>query len=137
VVAGMVAGADSIDDLGLLLHGACTASSAGLTEPPPPRAEHPCVLAFTPAVGHLVSEDVLMGRQRREFTPEYKGEAVRLVINTSRAVATVNLDRTRPPRNTRDDEARAAAIHPVRSLGRLIHRSCSGRSRPSISARRD
>jgi transposase len=31
----------------------------------------------------------IMGRQRREFTPEYKDEAVRLVINTGRAVATV------------------------------------------------
>jgi transposase len=31
----------------------------------------------------------VMGRQRREFTPEYKDEAVRLVINTGRAVATV------------------------------------------------
>ena len=30
-----------------------------------------------------------MGRQRREFTPEFKDEAVRLVINTGRAVATV------------------------------------------------
>lgn len=30
-----------------------------------------------------------MGRQRREFTPEYKDEAVRLVINTGRAVAVV------------------------------------------------
>ncbi len=30
-----------------------------------------------------------MGSQRREFTPEYKDEAVRLVINTGRAVATV------------------------------------------------
>ena len=30
-----------------------------------------------------------MGRQRREFIPEYKDEAVRLVINTGRAVATV------------------------------------------------
>ncbi len=30
-----------------------------------------------------------MGRQRREFTPEYKDEAVRLVVNTGRAVATV------------------------------------------------
>ncbi len=30
-----------------------------------------------------------MGRQRREFSPEYKDEAVRLVINTGRAVATV------------------------------------------------
>ena len=30
-----------------------------------------------------------MGRQRREFTPEYKDEAVRLVINTGRPVAAV------------------------------------------------
>jgi transposase len=30
-----------------------------------------------------------MGRQRREFTPEYKDEAVKLVINTGRAVAVV------------------------------------------------
>ncbi len=30
-----------------------------------------------------------MGRQRREFTPEYKDEAVGLVINTGRPVATV------------------------------------------------
>ena len=30
-----------------------------------------------------------MGRHRREFTPEYKDEAVKLVINTGRAVATV------------------------------------------------
>jgi transposase len=31
----------------------------------------------------------IMGRQRRAFTPEYKDEAVKLVINTGRAVATV------------------------------------------------
>ncbi|MGI8678978.1 MAG: transposase [Jatrophihabitans sp.] len=31
----------------------------------------------------------VMGRQRREFTPEYRDEAVKLVINTGRAVATV------------------------------------------------
>jgi transposase len=31
----------------------------------------------------------IMGRQRREFSPEYKDEAVRLVINTGRPVATV------------------------------------------------
>src|SRR5664279_1787352 len=31
----------------------------------------------------------IMGRQRREFTPEYRDEAVKLVINTGRAVATV------------------------------------------------
>lgn len=30
-----------------------------------------------------------MGRQRREFTPEYKDEAVKLVINTGRSVAVV------------------------------------------------
>ena len=30
-----------------------------------------------------------MGRQRREFTPEYKDEAVKLVIDTGRPVATV------------------------------------------------
>jgi len=30
-----------------------------------------------------------MGSQRREFTPEYKDEAVKLVINTCRPVATV------------------------------------------------
>ena len=29
------------------------------------------------------------GNTRREFTPEYKDEAVKLVINTGRAVATV------------------------------------------------
>jgi transposase len=28
-----------------------------------------------------------MGRQRREFSPEYKDEAVKLVINTGRPVA--------------------------------------------------
>jgi transposase len=31
----------------------------------------------------------IMGRQRREFTPEFKDEAVKLVINTGRTVATV------------------------------------------------
>ena len=30
-----------------------------------------------------------MGRQRREFAPEYKDEAVKLVINTGRPVAVV------------------------------------------------
>jgi len=30
-----------------------------------------------------------MGGQRREFTPKYKDESVRLVINTGRAVASV------------------------------------------------
>ena len=31
----------------------------------------------------------IMGNARREFTPEYKDEAVKLVINTGRAVAVV------------------------------------------------
>jgi len=31
----------------------------------------------------------IMERQRREFTPEYKDEAVKLVVNTGRTVATV------------------------------------------------
>ena len=31
----------------------------------------------------------IMGSKRREFTPEYKGEAVKLVINTGRPVAIV------------------------------------------------
>jgi transposase len=31
----------------------------------------------------------VMGRTRREFTPEYKDEAVKLVINTGRPVAVV------------------------------------------------
>ena len=30
-----------------------------------------------------------MGRQRREFSPEYKDEAVKLVVNTGRPVAVV------------------------------------------------
>ncbi len=30
-----------------------------------------------------------MGSQRREFSPEYKDEAVKLVVNTGRTVATV------------------------------------------------
>ncbi|MBC7518230.1 MAG: transposase, partial [Microbacteriaceae bacterium] len=30
-----------------------------------------------------------MARTRREFTPEYKDEAVKLVINTGRAVSVV------------------------------------------------
>ena len=30
-----------------------------------------------------------MGNTRREFTPEYKDETVKLVINTGRAIATV------------------------------------------------
>jgi len=34
-----------------------------------------------------------MSRTRREFTPEYKDEAVKLVISTGRAVATVARER--------------------------------------------
>jgi len=33
-----------------------------------------------------------MGRQRREFAPEFKDEAVRLVVNTGRTVAQVARD---------------------------------------------
>jgi len=33
-----------------------------------------------------------MGKQRREFSPEYKDEAVKLVVNTGRPVATVARD---------------------------------------------
>ena len=46
-------------------------------------------LALPPLAGHLTRENVHMGNTRREFTPEYKDEAVKLVINTGRAVATV------------------------------------------------
>ncbi|WP_206751300.1 transposase, partial [Cryobacterium sp. Hb1] len=45
--------------------------------------------ALPPLSGHLTRENVHMGKTRREFTPEYKDEAVKLVINTGRAVATV------------------------------------------------
>src|SRR5699024_12253981 len=34
----------------------------------------------------------IMGKQRREFSPEYKDEAVKLVVNTGRPVATVARD---------------------------------------------
>ena len=40
-------------------------------------------------VDTLLARVFIMGGQRREFTPEYKDEAVRLVINTGRAVASV------------------------------------------------
>ena len=46
-------------------------------------------LALPPFSGHLTRENVHMGKTRREFTPEYKDEAVKLVINTGRAIATV------------------------------------------------
>jgi hypothetical protein len=49
----------------------------------------PNMVGLAPDGGLLVSEDVHHGRQRRVFTPEYKDEAVKLVINTGRAVATV------------------------------------------------
>jgi hypothetical protein len=58
------------------------------------RAERPSSkdrrsLALTPSGGHLAREDAPTGSQRREFSPEYKDEAVKLVINTGRPVATV------------------------------------------------
>ena len=46
-------------------------------------------MALPPLSGHLTKESVHMGKTRREFTPEYKDEAVKLVINTGRAIATV------------------------------------------------
>ena len=46
-------------------------------------------MALPPLSGHLTRENVHMGKTRREFTPEYKDEAVKLVINTGRAIATV------------------------------------------------
>ncbi|TFC81919.1 hypothetical protein E3O45_00795, partial [Cryobacterium sp. TMS1-20-1] len=36
-------------------------------------------LALPPLTGHLTRENVHMGNTRREFTPEYKDEAVKLV----------------------------------------------------------
>ena len=39
----------------------------------------------------------IMGRTRRGFTPEYKDEAVKLVINTGRPVATVAREQGNTP----------------------------------------
>jgi transposase len=55
----------------------------------------------------------IMGRTRRGFTPEYKDEAVKLVINTGRTVATVarelGLKEQTLGRWVHDFQARAAA----------------------------
>jgi transposase len=55
----------------------------------------------------------IMGRTRRGFTPEYKDEAVKLVINTGRTVATVarelGLNEATLGRWVHDFKARAAA----------------------------
>ena len=44
---------------------------------------------MTPIGRHLASEDVHHGKTTSGFTPEYKDEAVKLVINTGRPVAVV------------------------------------------------
>ena len=46
-------------------------------------------MALTPDGEHLTREYVLPGNSRRELTPEVKDEAVQLVIDTGRVVATV------------------------------------------------
>src|SRR5659263_323216 len=55
----------------------------------------------------------IMGRTRRGFTPEYKDEAVKLVINTGRTVATVarelGVKESTLGRWVHDFKARAAA----------------------------
>src|SRR5450756_1183663 len=55
----------------------------------------------------------IMGRTRRGFTPEYKDEAVKLVINTGRTVATVarelGIQESTLGRWVHDFRARAAA----------------------------
>src|SRR5665811_1319783 len=55
----------------------------------------------------------IMGRTRRGFTPEYKDEAVKLVINTGRTVATVarelGLNEQTLGRWVHDFKARASA----------------------------
>src|SRR5665213_3867589 len=55
----------------------------------------------------------IMGRTRRGFTPEYKDEAVKLVINTGRTVATVarelGLQESTLGRWVHDFKARAVA----------------------------
>lgn len=54
-----------------------------------------------------------MGRQRREFTPEFKDEAVRLVINTGRAVCQ-RRPKTEPLEPKRHQRVR---IHPAATGG--------------------
>ena len=60
-----------------------------------------------------------MGRTRRGFTPEYKDEAVKLVINTGRTVATVarelGLNEATLGRWVHDFRARATAGRPARA----------------------
>ena len=46
-------------------------------------------LALTSVGGHLTRENVHHGNTRRDFTHEFKDEAVKLVINTGRPAATV------------------------------------------------
>jgi hypothetical protein len=47
-------------------------------------------VALTPDGGHLTRENVHHGKHTpREFTPEFKDEAVKLVIDTGRPVSTV------------------------------------------------
>jgi hypothetical protein len=43
-------------------------------------------LALTPVGGHLLREMSIMKSQRRAFTPEFKDEAVNLVVNTGRPI---------------------------------------------------
>ncbi len=46
-------------------------------------------MALTPSGGHLAREDVHHGKTTSGVYPEYKDEAVKLVINTGRPVAVV------------------------------------------------
>ena len=46
-------------------------------------------MALTRRVDTAQERLFIMGNTRREFTPEFKDEAVKLVVNTGRAVATV------------------------------------------------
>jgi len=64
----------------------------------------------------------IMGRTRRGFTPEYKDEAVKLVINTGRPVATV---------------ARELGINEA-TLGRWVHDflSMAMRKSPQVARRK-
>jgi transposase len=59
----------------------------------------------------------IMGRTRRGFTPEYKDEAVKLVINTGRTVAVVARERgiqeSTLDRWVHDFKARAATGEPA------------------------
>lgn len=46
-------------------------------------------VALPPLGGHLTRENVHYGKSTSGFAPEYKDEAVKLVVTTGRAVATV------------------------------------------------